>query len=125
MDRLDEIQQQQDEFGQFYEALMNIIDKPLAPIDFLFKTRPKVPVKIRELCFLATQVHERMQVRSLLSAADSYFQKQLTEEDAEKLIQEYHINYGTIIEQQNNHAGATVNNAGRDINSRGNQLGST
>ena len=125
LDRLDEIQQQQDEFGQFYEALMNIIDKPLAPIDFLFKTRPKVPVKIRELCFLATQVHERMQVRSLLSAADSYFQKQLTEEDAEKLIQEYHINYGTIIEQQNNHAGATVNNAGRDINSRGNQLGST
>lgn len=113
--RLAEIHQQQDEFQKSFDALMNMVDRPLAPIDYMFRSKPKVPAKLRELCFLATQVDERRQARSFLSAADAYFQKQLTEEDAEKLIQEYHINYGLIIEEQNNQAGATVNNAGRDM----------
>jgi hypothetical protein len=113
--RLSEIEQQQKDYAETANALMNMIDKPIPPIYYMFQVRPKVPEKIRELCALAAQVSDRRQVKYLLNAAEAYFEKNLTEEEAKSIIQQFYINQGLIIGEQNNQSGASVNNAARDI----------
>ena len=122
--KFSEIQQKQVEYSQRYNALMNMVDKPIPPIYYMLKLKPKVPEKMKELCALATQVNDRMQVRSLLNSAEAYFGEQLTEADAEKIIQNFYVNnQGLLIGTQNNQANAVVTNVGRDSINRGNYPG--
>ncbi len=113
--KLSEIQQQQVEYFQRYDALINMIDKPIPPIYYIFQIKPKIPEKLRELCVLTTQVNDRRQVGFLLNAAEKYLGDRLTEEEVANIIH-YHSNVSITNSQIQGH---DVKIAGKDINIQG------
>lgn len=74
--------QQQSEYSQRYNALIDLIDKPIPQLNAIFQSKPNIPKRLRYYCVWATQMTDGRQVGMVLDKAERYLVDHLTEEEA-------------------------------------------